>query len=174
MKKITLWVACLLFSILMTAQIPTIENTRISTTEVPEPVQTSQEANFPNGFVKSWSVNRGLTAGDDVPIRYTATYSNSGETTSDMATYLPNGMLFHTSKFMQPDLIPSKITLKTRSEFRDFEIEHADLITMYNPKREIYRVKIRDQARVQMVYYTIDGIQIPKKNLPEELLVFKY
>lgn len=174
MKKITLLLSCMLYSLVNFAQLPTVENTRISTAEVPEIVRASQETNYPTGFVKSWSVDRGLTAGDDEPVRYQAIFSTSGETNSNFATYLPNGMLFYTSQFLQPNLIPSKIIIKTRSEYDAYEIEHADLITLYEPKREVYRLKIRDQARVKMVYYTMDGMPIPRKNLPEELLVFKY
>ncbi|MAZ73833.1 MAG: hypothetical protein CMC70_11885 [Flavobacteriaceae bacterium] len=174
MKKITLWVICLLFVVAMKAQETPLNNNPIPTSEVPELVRKSQETNFPYGYVREWSIDRGLTAGDDVPVRYMSTFSESGSTNNHFATYLPNGMLFYHSEFMQPDLLPSNILQQTRTEFDSYEVEHADFITMYNPKREIYRVKVRDQALVQMAYYTVDGIKIPKKDLPEELLVFKY
>mgnify|MGYP003640337069 FL=1 len=83
-------------------------------------------------------------------------------------------MLFFHSEFLDPDNVPSEILLKTRSEFDDSEVEHVHFITMFNPKREIYRVKVRDQALVEMVYYTVNGVKIPKNELPEELLVFNY
>ncbi|WP_432411049.1 hypothetical protein [Rasiella sp. SM2506] len=174
MKKITLWVACLLFICTIKAQETLLENDPIPNAEVPELVRKSQEANFPSSYVRAWSIDRGVTAGDDKPVSYRATFSDTGGTNSEYATYLPNGMLFFHSQFLESNTIPSNIILQTRSEFDMYEIEHADFITMYNPKREIYRVKVRDQALVQMVYYTVDGIKIPKQDLPEELLVFKY
>ncbi len=174
MKKITLWVACLLFVFTINAQETPLENNLIPTEEVPEIVRQSQEKNFPLAYVREWSIDRGLTAGDDEPVRYMSTFSETGGTRNNAATYLPNGMLFYHSVFFEPNNIPSNIILKTRAEFDDFEVEHADFITLYNPKREIYRVKLRDQARVRMSYYTVDGIKIPKKDLPRELLVFKY
>lgn len=174
MKKITLWVACLLFVCTVKAQETPIENDPIPNAEVPELIRKSQETNFPNGYVREWSIDRGLTAGDDEPVRYMSTFSETGGTRNMYATYLPNGMLFYQSQFLEPNNIPSNIVLQTRAEFDSYEIEYADFITLYNPKREIYRVKVRDQALVQVAYYTVDGIKIRKQDLPEEMLVFKY
>lgn len=174
MKKITICFICLLTFFTSMAQETPLESDPISSAEVPERVRKSQQTNFPNSYVRTWAVDRGLTAGDDAPVRYTSTFSETGGTNNSFATYLPNGVLFYHSQFLKPDLLPANIILQTRSEFDSFEIEHADFITLYNPKREIYRVKVRDQALVQMVYYTVDGVKIPKKDLPEELLVFKY
>lgn len=137
-------------------------------------VLKSQESNFPEGYVTAWSIERGLTAGNDEPIRYISAFSETGGTRNHFATYLPNGMLFYHSEFLQPDNIPSPILMKTRAEFDMFEVEHADFITLYNPKRELYRVKVRDHALVKMAYFTVDGIKIPQQNLPEELSDFNY
>jgi hypothetical protein len=174
MKNITiLLISLFTFSLVQAQETPT-ESNPIPSAEVPELVRKSQETNFPYGYVREWSIDRGLTAGDDAPVRYMATFSETGGTRNHSATYLPNGMLFYHSAFLQPNNIPSEILMQTRTDFDSYEVEHVNLITMYNPKRQIYRVKVRDQALVQMAYYTIDGVKIPKKDLPEELLVFKY
>ncbi|RDK87296.1 hypothetical protein [Marinirhabdus gelatinilytica] len=173
MKQITLLVFTL-FSISCFSQDLPRETSAISTNEVPQNVRDSQELNFPNSYVREWHVDRGLTATDSVPERYMSKFSFDGGTSNQFATYLPNGMLFFHSKFLQDDEIPSNILMKTRAEYDKFEIQHADFITLYNPKRQLYKVKLRDQTRIQNAYYTVDAISIPKKNLPEELLVFKY
>ncbi|MAY53251.1 MAG: hypothetical protein CMC75_08330 [Flavobacteriaceae bacterium] len=174
MKKITFLLLSLIITVSLTAQDASLEFDPIATAEVPSEVIMSHNTNFPNGFVRSWAVNRGLSATDRIPERYQAVFSDGGGTNSHTATYLPNGMLFFHSEFLDPDNIPSEILLQTRSEFDDSEVEHVHFITMFNPKREIYRVKVRDQALVEMVYYTVNGMKIPKNELPEELLVFKY
>ena len=173
MKKITtlMLVFCCL---LATAQESTFEHEYIAEAEVPALVKQSQQLNFPNGFVTDWFIERGLTAGDDAPVHYRSKFSEDGGNDTHAATYLPNGMLFFHSEFLQANNIPSDILIRSRAEYDAFEIQHADFITLFNPKREIYRVKLRDQALVQMAYYTIDGMPIEKNELPEELLVFKY
>jgi len=174
MKIITLLLFCLSISMASNAQVTSLENDTILTTEIPELVKKSQETNFPYGFVREWSIDRGTTIGNAAPLSYRATFSENSSTHNKYATYLPNGMLFYQSEFLEPELIPSNIVVKTNAEFDNYTIENANLITMFNPKREIYSVKVRDQAMVQMAYFTIDGVQIPMKDLPEELLVFKY
>lgn len=172
MKKITS-LLLLLCSFAVLSQVSDRANEYISASEVPELVKKSHEANFPNTFIKEWYVDRGLSAVDKKPVRYRTEFSDTGNSNTRFATYLPNGDLFYHTKFYQPNNIPSSIVLKTRSEFNNYEMEYAEFITMYNPKREIYRVKLRDQSLVQMVYYSIDGIRIPESQLPEEMLVFK-
>ena len=174
MKKITLVLLCLLVSFMTNAQEASFENDSILDTEIPELVVRSQETNFPYGFVRAWDIDRSTITGSNEPLRYRSTFSETGGTKNHYATYLPNGMLFYHSEFLEPNNIPSNIVLQTNAEYDNYKIESADFITMYNPKREIYRVKVRDQALVQMAYFTVDGVQIPKKDLPEELLVFKY
>tara|TARA_A100000171_G_scaffold53051_1_gene75887 strand:- start:1809 stop:2333 length:525 start_codon:yes stop_codon:yes gene_type:complete len=174
MKKITLLLLSLFVFITSPAQDASFENDSILDTEIPELVIKSQETNFPYGYVREWSIDRSKIAGSDEPLRYRSTFSETGGTNNHYATYLPNGMLFYHSQFLEPNNIPSNIVLQTNAQFDNYTIENADLITMYNPERKIYRVKVRDQALVQMAYFTVDGVQIPKKDLPEELLVFKY
>lgn len=173
MKKIT-FLFFLLIGFTTLSQEAIREPEYISEAEVPDLVKRSHDMNFPNSFIKDWFVDRGLRAGDTKAVYFRSEFSNDGNTNSRFATYLPNGVLFYQSQFYKANNIPSPIVIQTRAEYNGYEIEHADFITLYNPKREIYRVKLRDRALVQMAYFTIDGIPIPKNDLPEELLVFKY
>jgi hypothetical protein len=146
----------------------------IPTAEVPEQVRKSQEDHFPGAYVRNWELDRGLTAGDDEPVRYMSSFTNNQTTYNHMATYLPNGMLVYHSEFLPENVMPSQILMKVREDYDRFEVDHADLITLLDPKRQIYRVKLRDRALVKMAYYSLDGIPIPKNRLPEALLIFKY
>ena len=174
MKKITLLLCSLYIAGIMTAQETPLNNDPIPEAEVPQVVLASQKANFPDGYVNEWFIDRGLTAGDDAPVRYISQFGDSFSTNTHFATYLPNGMLFYDAKFLETAIIPSDIMIQVRKAFDDYEVENARLFTLYEPKRQIYQVKLRNQAYIQMAYYSIDGRPIPKKELPEALLVFKY
>ncbi|WP_339831821.1 hypothetical protein [uncultured Altibacter sp.] len=174
MKKITILFYTLCVAGLLNAQETPLNNAPVPEAEVPQVVRTSQKANFPDGYVSSWFIDRGLTAGDDAPVRYISQFGDSFSTNTHFATYLPNGMLFYDAKFLEAAIIPSDIMLQVRKAYDDYEVVHAKLFTLYEPKRQIYQVKLRNQAYIQMAYYTIDGRPIPKKELPEALLVFKY
>lgn len=174
MKHTLLFLFTLLSATFLWAQDMSFAYNLVATSEVPEVVRTAQENQFPDGYVKEWHVDKGLTATDDEPVRYKSVFSETGGTFTIEATYIPNGMLVYHSEFMRPNRIPSHILIKVREEYDRFEVIHANFITVVDPKFQLYQVELRDQGRLQLAHYTLDGAKIPKAQLPEALLVFKY
>ena len=142
----------------------------ISENEVPQQVLDNQLQLFPNSFVDGWEIQQGFEATEDNTIRYISKFHKSGRP-GFTASYLPNGLLIFQSAFMTTDNIPETVRLKLQANFNKFDIMSANFISLFNPKREIYQVKIRDDARAQYIYYDINGKLIEENALPPEIIL---
>lgn len=142
----------------------------IPESQVPQSVLDRQGELFPTNFVSEWQVQEMDGMQDAQNIRYIAKFEEDGRP-GFSASYLPNGILIFNSEFMPSEIIPSEVRLKVDKDYKDYTIRHADFITFYNPKREIYMVKLLDDINVQYVFYNTAGNKIPKESLPEEILL---
>jgi hypothetical protein len=142
----------------------------IPESQVPQSVLDRQGELFPTNFVSEWQVQEMDGMQDTQNIRYIAKFEEDGRP-GFSASYLPNGILIFNSEFMPSEIIPSEVRLKVDKDYKDYTIRHADFITFYNPKREIYMVKLLDDINVQYAFYNTAGNKIPKESLPEEILL---
>ena len=142
----------------------------IPESHVPQSVLDRQGELFPTNFVSEWQVQEMDGMQDAQNIRYIAKFEEDGRP-GFSASYLPNGILIINSEFMSSEIIPSEVRLKVDKDYKDYTIRHADFITFYNPKREIYMVKLLDDINVQYAFYNTAGNKIPKESLPEEILL---
>jgi hypothetical protein len=167
-----------IFTLLLITIITTIvysqdvnDNVRfIPQSEVPKAVVDHQEELFPTNFVSEWQVQEVDGMQDAGNIRYIAKFEEDARP-GFSASYLPNGILVFNSEFMPSEIIPAEVRLKVDSEYKDYTIQSADFITFYNPKREIYMVKILKDISMQYVFYNTVGNKIPRESLPPEMLL---
>ncbi|MCH2490756.1 MAG: hypothetical protein MK211_11460 [Flavobacteriales bacterium] len=143
----------------------------IPESEVPEAVFMNQQELFPDGFITEWQLQRDFDMADSDAVRYIAKFTEASNP-GFSASYLPTGELIFYSQFMQAVELPETIQLRTRSDFGDFQIDSANFITVFNPKREIYRIRLRDNNRLKHAYYTINAAPIAEESLPLELRLF--
>jgi hypothetical protein len=73
---------------------------------------------------------------------------------------------------MPPENIPETVRLKVQYDYKDYEVDHANFLTVYSPKREIYEVRVRDRALVRQAYYDVNGVRIDENTLPVEVILF--
>ncbi|MAN59184.1 MAG: hypothetical protein CMC08_05035 [Flavobacteriaceae bacterium] len=139
--------------------------------EVPQVVLDTQAYFFPSAFITEWQKEEGFDANEDDAVRYIAKFERDGKA-GFSASYLPSGELIFQNQYMPPENIPETVRLKLQFEFKNFEIDHANFLTVYSPKREIYEVRIRENALVQQAYYDINGNRIDKSTLPPEVILF--
>ncbi len=170
MRKITILVFSLLICFITYSQDVNNNVHYVAQSEVPQPVLDRQEALFPTNFVSEWQVQEMDGMQNAENIRYIAKFEEDGRP-GFSASYLPNGMLIFNSEFMPSEIIPAKVRLKIDSDYKDYTIRHADFITFYNPKREIYMIKLLDEINVNYVFYNTAGNKVPKDSLPEEILL---
>lgn len=141
----------------------------IAESKVPQAVILKQRELFPSNFVTEWEVQE-LNKMQDAPnIRYIAKFEKDNRS-GFSASYLPEGLLIFHTEFMPAEIIPAEVRLKVRSEYKDFLIQSADFISLRNPKREIYLVKLLNSSLMQFAFYDTVGNEIPKSNLPVEIL----
>lgn len=131
----------------------------------------NQDTLFPGGFISEWQLQKGFDATDDKAVRYISKFEQEGNPGSS-ASYLPNGTLIFHSEYMQAENIPETVRLKLQFDYKDFEVDYADFVTVYVPKREIYRVHLRKDIAVKHAFYDINGNQIPEESLPVEIILF--
>ncbi|QQX75920.1 MULTISPECIES: hypothetical protein [Aequorivita] len=142
----------------------------IPESQVPPPVLDRQGELFPTNFVSEWQVQEMDGMQDAQNIRYIAKFEEDGRP-GFSASYLPNGILIFNSEFMPSEIIPAKVRLKVEGDYKDYTIRHADFITFYNPKREIYMIKLLDDINVRYAFYNTAGNKIPKDSLPQEIVL---
>ena len=170
MRNIFMLLISILISIGIYAQ-DVNDNVRyIPESQVPQSVLDRQGELFPTNFVSEWQVQDMDGMQDAQNICYIAKFEEDGRP-GFSASYLPNGILIFNSEFMPSEIIPSEVRLKVDKDYKDYTIRHADFITFYNPKREIYMVKLLDDINVQYAFYNTAGNKIPKESLPEEILL---
>ncbi|WP_339697401.1 hypothetical protein [uncultured Marixanthomonas sp.] len=172
MKNSTLLILALLLIPLFTnAQDANLDQPTIAESDVPQEVLTNQDTLFPSGFISEWQLQKEFNNTDSTAIRYISKFEENGSSGSS-ASYLPDGTLIFHSKYMQADNIPETVRLKLQFDYKDFEADYADFITVYIQKREIYRIHLRKDTRVQHAFYDINGNQIPEEALPIEIILF--
>jgi len=163
-----------LFGILLTTLIyaqDVNDNTRfVPQSEVPQLVLDRQHALFPSNFVSEWQVQEMDGMQNARNIRYIAKFEEDGRP-GFSASYLPNGILIFNSEFMPSEIIPAEVRLKVTSDYKDYSVHAAEFITFYNPKREIYLIKLLDEYRMKYAFYNTIGNEIPKEDLPGEILL---
>lgn len=139
----------------------------ISESQVPQAVIMKQSELFPTNFVAEWEVQE-LNEMQDAPdIRYIAKFEEDNRS-GFSASYLPGGLLIFHTEFMTAAIVPGEVRLKVNSKYKDFDIQSAEFISFYNPKREIYLVKLLNGSLMQYAFYDTNGNEIPKPNLPIE------
>jgi|GEM_PF-853174 len=153
------------------AQDVNLDQPTIAESEVPQAVLSNQDTLFPSGFISEWQLQKGFDATDDDAVRYISKFEQEGNSGSS-ASYLPDGTLIFHSEYMQAENIPETVRLKLQFDYKDFEVDYADFITVYLPKREIYRVHLRENTRLKHAFYDINGNQIPEESLPIEIILF--
>ncbi|WP_133240818.1 hypothetical protein [Marixanthomonas spongiae] len=172
MKNTTLLIILLVcFPLFAKAQDVNRNQPTIAESDVPQAVLSNQDTLFPGGFISEWQLQKGFDATDDKVVRYISIFEEDGRPGSS-ASYLPNGTLIFHSEFMLAETIPETVRLKLQFDYKDYDVERADFITLYAPKREIYRIHLRKNTAVLHTYYDINGNQIPKETLPVELILF--
>jgi len=153
------------------AQNVNLDQPTIAESDVPQEVLTNQDTLFPGGFISEWQLQKGFKATDTTAVRYISKFEQKGNPGSS-ASYLPDGTLIFHSEYMQAESIPETVRLKLQFDYKNFEVDYADFITVYLPKREIYRIRLRDQTALKHAFYDINGNQIPEKSLPIEIVLF--
>ena len=168
MRKIFTLLLSIIFTTFVNSQ-DVNDNVRfIPQSQVPQSVLDRQEELFPTNFISEWQVQEMDGMQDAQNIRYIAKFEEDGRP-GFSASYLPNGILIFNSEFMPSEIIPAEVRLKVDSDYKDYTIRHADFITFYNPKREIYMIKLLDDINVRYAFYNTAGNKIPKDSLPEEI-----
>ncbi len=142
----------------------------IPQSEVPKAVLERQEALFPTNFISEWQVQEIDGMQNASNIRYIAKFEEDGRP-GFSASYLPNGMLIFNSEFTPSEIIPSSVRLKVTSDYKDYTVHATEFITFYNPKREIYMIKLLDEYRMRYAFYNTIGNEIHKEELPVEILL---
>ena len=165
MKSLLLLILCVGLSFSVKSQ--QLKTEFISSSEVPEVVLKAQEFSFPNMYVESWHIPDENIL--DTPL-FICQYKNRTET-GYKAYYAENGFLLFHTKFLTEVELPETVLLKITAEFDDSEIQNGYFITISEPRQELYRVNVRDGFEVRSMYYSINGIEIPKNSLPNELLL---
>ena len=170
MRNIFTLLLSIIFTTVVTSQ-DVNDNIRfIPQSQVPQHVLDRQETLFPTNFVSEWRVQE-MDGMQDAPnLRYIAKFEDDGRP-GFSASYLPSGVLIFNSEFMPSEIIPAKVRLKIDKDYKDYSIRHAEFITFYNPKREIYMVKLLKDIGVQYVFYNTAGNEIPKDSLPLEIKI---
>ncbi len=138
----------------------------IPQSEVPKVVLERQETLFPTNFISEWQVQEIDGMQNSSNIRYIAKFEEDGRP-GFSASYLPNGELIFNSEFTPSEILPTSIRLKINGDYKDYALHAAEFITFYNPKREIYMVKLLDGTRMQYAFYNTIGNKIEKDNLPD-------
>jgi len=147
----------------------TLDTEYIPTSEVPEAIIAKQEFLFPSKYVEGWQAISDEISGPEL---YISKFKENTET-GFSATYTSDGVLVYHSKFLPEASLPETAVLKIRSEYDRYEIQSGYLITIPTPKQEIYRIDILDGIRLQYLYYTVNGQQIPEESLPIEIRLFE-
>ncbi len=164
----------ILLSIIFTATVfsqDVNDNVRfIPQSQVPKVVVDHQNNLFPTNFVSEWQVQEIDGMQNASNIRYIAKFEEDGRP-GFSASYLPNGMLIFNSEFTPSEIIPTSVRLKVTSDYKDYDVHAAEFITFYNPKREIYLVKLLDDYQMKYAFYNTIGNEIPKEDLPAEILL---
>ncbi|MAP80926.1 MAG: hypothetical protein CL526_07535 [Aequorivita sp.] len=142
----------------------------IPESEVPKVILNQQDILYPSNFVSEWEVQE-LDGMHDAPnILYFAKFEEDGRP-GFSAAYLPNGTLVFHSEFTPAEIIPSTVRLKVDQDYKDFEIHSAKFISLYNPERELYLVKLLAGNQMKFVFYNTVGNEIDKIELPAEILL---
>ncbi len=164
----------ILLSIILTATVysqDVNDNVRfIPQSEVPKLVLERQDALFPTNFISEWQVQELDGMQNASNIRYIAKFEEDGRP-GFSASYLPTGELIFNSEFTPSEILPSSVRLKVTRDYKDYIVHAAEFITFYNPKREIYMVKLLDEFRMKYAFYNTIGNEIHKENLPVEMLL---
>lgn len=168
---LTLVVFLILVPTIGWAQDVEIVRPTIPESEVPQVVLDNHSYFFPTAFIKEWQKQEGFDANEEEAVRYISRFERNGKP-GFSASFLPTGELIFQSQFMPPETIPETVLLKLQYDFRDYEIDHANFLTVYSPKREIYEVRVRDRALVKQAYYDINGVRVEKNTLPPEVVLF--
>jgi len=138
------------------------------TSEVPELILAKQQQLFPSNYVEGWEI----VGTEENPELYMVKFQESSEK-GFSATYTSDGTLVFHSKFLPKIDLPETPVLKIRSEYDRYTIQSGYRITIPVPKQEIYRIDILDGNRLQYLYYTANGEQIPEDALPLEIRLFQ-
>jgi len=169
MRNITTLLLCIIFTTVFYSQ-DVNDNIRfVSQSQVPQPVVDRQKSLFPTNFVSEWEVQQMDGMQDAHTLRYIAKFEEDGRP-GFSASYLPNGILIFNSEFMPSEIIPAEVRLKIDRDYPDYKIHNAEFITFYNPKREIYKVKLLREINLQYKFFNTAGNEIPVESLPEEML----
>ncbi len=142
----------------------------IPQSQVPAAVIERQAELFPTNYVSEWQVQEMNGMQNAKNIRYIAKFEEDGRP-GFSASYLLDGTMIFNSEFMPSEIIPAEIRLKVESEFKNFTIHNGQFITFYNPKREIYLLKLLNDINVQYAFYNTAGNKIPEDSLPPEMLL---
>ena len=170
MRKITILLLSFLISTITYSQDVNNNVRYIPESQVPQSVLDRQGELFPTNFVSEWQVQEMDGMQDAQNIGYIAKFEEDGRP-GFSASHLPNGILIFNSEFMPSEIIPAEVRLKVDKDYKDYTIRHADFITFYNPKREIYMIKLLDDINVMYAFYNTAGNEIPKDSLPAEILL---
>jgi hypothetical protein len=171
MKYLYTFFCAALISFFGWAQDIPIERPTIPEAEVPQAVLDNQIYFFPNAIVTEWQKQEGFDANEEDAVRYISSFRRDGRA-GFSASYLPTGELIFQSQYMPPENIPETVRLKVQYDYKDYEVDHANFLTVYSPKREIYEVRVRDRALVRQAYYDVNGVRIDENTLPVEVILF--
>ncbi len=138
--------------------------------EVPITVVSQQERLFPTNYVYEWQVQEMDRMQNAPTLRYIAIFEEDGRP-GFSASYLPDGFLIFNSEFMPSENILSVVRLKINRNYKDYTIHAAEFVTLHNPKREIYLIKLLENTRQQHVFFDTLGNEIGKQSLPVEVLL---
>lgn len=142
----------------------------ISESEVPKPVIQIQKELFPTNFVSEWNVQKFDKMQDASNIRYIANFKEDGRS-GFSASYLPEGLLLFKTEFIPNEILSEEIKVELQKEYKGFTVESANFITLYNPKREVYMIRLLHNAEMQYAFYDTEGNSIQRDNLPPEMLL---
>ena len=133
--------------------------------EVPAPVLENQKMFFPGSFVTAWQLHQLDQLDRQNRVRYHAKYEKDGRP-GYTATYLPSGLLVFNSKFITKENIPQEVLTEIDRQAADFEVKETNLITVYNPKRQFFMIKLLHGPQSQYLFFNSNGQKVEKENLP--------
>jgi len=172
MRNIFTLLLCIILPVFsLNAQSGRVTYEDIGEGNVPIAVQESQLNSFPESFVTRWHLQREPFTKVNDTVFYRSSFQQNS-VPGHKATYLTNGFLLYSSQFMRKNQLPQTIFLKIKQDHPDFVVEHANFITLYRSKFELYSIRLQEDNRFLDVYYDINGNKIEKDALPAEIVLF--
>jgi hypothetical protein len=141
----------------------------LNESEVPEIVLESQRENFPRGFVTDWFQYSNFPSPNENSSYYISSFQKQGSN-SFKAYFNAEGELISKVTFLPTFALPEVIQEGVHNSYLNTRIKSGDLIRLYEPDIEIYRVRINTEGLLTYVYYDRYARMLDGNRLPVEVL----